>query len=71
MACPRYISEVGWKQRKNTKIPILHSRFPGKGLKEASSDYRSRAAPTCFVTRYWSCVFHDRELRPAEELSNV
>ena len=71
MACPRYISEVGWKQRKNTRLLILHIRFPGKDLKEASSDYKLRATTTCLVTRCWSCVFRDRELPPAGELSNV
>jgi len=71
MTWTRYISEAGWKQRKNTKIFILQNRFPGKGLKETPSDYKSRATTTCLVTRCWSCGFHDRELRPAEELSNV
>jgi len=71
MAWPRYISGVAWKQRKNTKILILHSRFLRKGSKEAPSDYKSRATPNCLVTQCWSCGFHNRELRPAEELSNV
>ena len=33
------------------KILILRSRFPGKSSKEAPSDYKSRATPTCLVTR--------------------
>jgi hypothetical protein len=52
------------------KSSFLHSRFPGKVLKEAPSDYKSRATPSCLVKRCWSCGFHDRELQPAEELSN-